>query len=63
MEKGEVEDEIVIQHHRLNAHEFEQNMADSGGQRSLGCYSPWGLVKGVGHDPAIENEQPPPPYL
>ena len=38
-------------------------MADSGGQRSLGCYSPWGLVQRVVHDQATENEQPPPPYL
>ena len=42
MEKGEVEDEMVRQHPRLNGHEFEQTMADSAGQRSLGCYSPLG---------------------
>ena len=29
-------------HHRLNGHEFEQVLGDSGGQRSLVCCSPWG---------------------
>ena len=29
-EKGEVEDKIVIYHHWLNGHEFEQTMEDSG---------------------------------
>ena len=29
-------------HHRLNGHEFEQTQGDTGGQRSLACYSPWG---------------------
>ena len=31
------EDDMVVWHHRLNGHEFEQ--AD--GQRSLACCSPW----------------------
>ena len=35
------EDEMVGWHHRLNGHEFEQTLGDSGGQRSLVCYSPW----------------------
>ena len=38
-------------------------MADSGGHRSLGCYSPWGSRENSGTHRAIENEQPPPPYL
>ena len=38
-EKGEVESS---QHHRLNEHESEQTLGDSGGQRSLACCSPWG---------------------
>ena len=25
-----------------NEHEFEQTLGDSGGQRRLVCYSPWG---------------------
>ena len=29
-------------HHWLNGHEFEQTLRDSGGQRSLVCYCPWG---------------------
>ena len=37
-----IEDEIVGSHHRLNGHEFEQTPGDSGGQRSLVDYSPWG---------------------
>ena len=35
------EDEIVKWHHQLNGHESEQTLRDSGGQRSLTCYSPW----------------------
>ena len=31
------EDEMVGWHHRLNGHEFEQTLGDSGGQRSLGA--------------------------
>ena len=33
---------MVRQHHQLNEHEFEQTPGDTGGQRRLGCYSPWG---------------------
>ena len=36
------EDEMVCWHHQLNGHEFEQAPGDSGEQRSLVCYSPWG---------------------
>ena len=42
-EKGAAEDEMVIQHHRLNGHESEQTLGDSEGQGRLVCYSPWGL--------------------
>ena len=42
MEKGAAEDEIVREHHLLSGCEFEQILGDSGGQRSLVCYSPWG---------------------
>ena len=41
-EKRMAEDEVVRQHHRLNGHEFEQTLGDSGRQRSLACCSPWG---------------------
>ena len=40
--KGATEDEMVGWHHRLNGHEFEQTLGDSGGRRSLVGYSPWG---------------------
>ena len=40
-EKEVTEDEMVRQHHQLNGREFEQTLGDSGGQRSLACYSPW----------------------
>ena len=33
--------EVVRQSHRLNGHEFDQTLGDSGRQRSLVCYSPW----------------------
>ena len=29
--------------HQLNRHESEQALEDGEGQRSLACYSPWGL--------------------
>ena len=41
MEKAQ--DEVVREHHQLNGQEFEQTLGDSGGQRRLACYSPWGL--------------------
>ena len=41
-ETGVAEDEMVREHHRLDGHEFEQTLGDSGGQRSLACCSPWG---------------------
>ena len=41
--KGEAEDEIVRNDdHWLNGHVSEQTPGDSGGQRSLAGYSPWG---------------------
>ena len=37
-EKGTTEDEMVGWHYRLNGHEFEQTLGDSGGQkRVVGC--------------------------
>ena len=41
-ETGAAEDEMVGWHHQLNGHEPEQTLGDSGGQRSLACYSPSG---------------------
>ena len=41
-EKGEAEDEMVRQHHRLNGPEFEQTLGDGEGQESLACCNPWG---------------------
>ena len=38
-EKGSTEDEMIVWHH----HEFEQAPGVGDGQRSLMCYSPWGL--------------------
>ena len=38
----EAEEEMVRQHHRLKEQEFEQISRDSGGQRNLVGYSPWG---------------------
>ena len=34
---------MLRQHYGLNRHEFEQTLGDSRGQRSLECYSLWGL--------------------
>ena len=41
-EKGTTEGEMVIWHHRLNGHEFEQTPGDSEGQGGLVCCSAWG---------------------
>ena len=41
-EKRKTEDEMVGWYHRLNGHEFEETLGDSGGQGSLTCCSPWG---------------------
>ena len=40
--RGRAEDEMVRKHPRLNGHEFEQILKDSGGQRRRVCCSPWG---------------------
>ena len=36
------EDKMFRQHHQLNGHECEQTPGDTGGQRNLVGYSPWG---------------------
>ena len=40
--KGTTEDEMVVWHHRLNGHEFEQALSVGDGQGSLACFSPGG---------------------
>ena len=35
-------DEMVVRHHQLNGHEFEQTSGNSERQGSLVCCSPWG---------------------
>ena len=41
-EKGMTEEEMVVWHHWLIGHEFEQTQGDSEGQGSLACCSSWG---------------------
>ena len=41
-EKGSTEDEIVVWHHWLNGHEFEQAPGDGEGQGNLTCCNLWG---------------------
>ena len=41
-EKGNTEDEMVGWHHRLDGHEFEQDVGVDDGQGGLACCSPWG---------------------
>ena len=36
------EDEMVVWHHQLNRHEFEQALGDGERQGSLACCSQWG---------------------
>ena len=40
--EGATEDKMVVWHHWLKGHEFEQNQGDSEGHGSLVCCSPWG---------------------
>ena len=40
--QGVLEDEMVVWHHWLKGHEFEQAPEDSGRQGSLVCCRPWG---------------------
>ena len=54
--RGPTEDETVGWHHQLNGHEFEQTLGDSKGQRSLACFSPWGMTS-VRYDLATEQQQ------
>ena len=51
---------MVGWHHRLNGHEFEQTLGDSGGWGSLVCCSPWGhrgTRDWVGHDWVTEQQE------
>ena len=41
-EKGTTEDDMVVWHHQLNGHEFEQAPGVDDGQGSLACCSSWG---------------------
>ena len=40
--EGATKDEMVVWHHWLSGHEFEQTQGNSGGQGGLECCSPWG---------------------
>ena len=44
-EKGMTEDKMVVWHHRLSGHEFEQACRVGDGQENLVCCSPWGCNK------------------
>ena len=39
------EHDMVVWHHRLNVHEFEEAPGNSEGQGSLVCCSPWAHKK------------------
>ena len=49
-------DKVVRQHHRLNGHELEQTLGDSGGQGSLERLQSMGSQR-VGYDSATEQQQ------
>ena len=36
------DDEMVVWHHLLDGHEFEQVSGVGDGQETLACWSPWG---------------------
>ena len=44
-EKRVGKDEMVVWHHWLNGHEFEETLGGSGGQRSLACYRLWDQIQ------------------
>ena len=46
---------IILWHHQLNGHKFEQTPGNSEGQGSLACCRPWGHR--VGHNWATEQQQ------
>ena len=50
-EKGMTEDEMVVWHHRLNGHEFEQALGVDNGQGGLACCSPWGCKESDMNEP------------
>ena len=52
VEKETAEDEMVVWHHWLDGHEFEQVLEVGDGQGSLACCSPWGCR--IRHDWATE---------
>ena len=41
-EKGAAEDEMAGWHHQLSGQESEKTLGDSGEQKSLACFNPWG---------------------
>ena len=53
-EKGTTEEEMVVWHHCLNGHEFEQALRVGGGQRSLAYVLQSMGSQRVGHDWATE---------
>ena len=48
---------MVRWHHQLNGHEFDETLGESGGQRRLTCYSPWGCK--IRHDLVTKQQQQP----
>jgi len=40
-EKGTTEDKMIVWHHQVNGHEFEQTPRNSDGQGILASCSPW----------------------
>ena len=50
------EDEMVGWYHRLNGHDFEQTLGNSGGQRSL-LAAVLGVAKSLGHNLGTEQQQ------
>ena len=51
------QDEMVVWHHQLNGHEFEQTLGEDEGQGSLVCCSPWDCER-VRYDLSTEQQQP-----
>ena len=49
---------MVVWHHQLNGHEFEQVPGDGEGQGGLACCSPW-ICKGLDMTEQLNNNNKP----
>ena len=61
-EKGTAEDKMVVWHHWLNGHEFEQAPGDGEREENLACWSPRGLKESDITERLSNSNNLPPSY-